>query len=173
MKMRPFSAAGFQAVYEEYYDRVYNYVYRLLLHRQNAEDVVSETFLRALDAWRDYDPGRASPATWLYAIARHCAYNYTHAAGYRASSLESMREDGTLPEPSENPWETGSAEARLEEILRRLSPEERDFLGMRYSMGLSNREVAQALDISEAAAAKRYLRLLAKCREIAGVAGKR
>lgn len=163
-----FPVRAFQTVYEEYYDRVYNYVYRILLHRQDAEDVVSETFLKAMDAWHQYDPERASLSTWLYAIARNCAYNYTRAAGYRAASLESMREDGTLPEPTENPWDAGSAEERVWEILRELSPEERDFLSMRYGLGLSNREVAQALRISEAAAAKRYVRLLDKCRKIAG-----
>ena len=73
-----------------------------------------------------------------------------------------------MPEPSENPWETGSAEERLEEILRELSAEERDFLSMRYGLGMSNREVAEALGVSEAATAKRYVRLLDKCRKIAG-----
>lgn len=169
MKTTLFPASGFQAVYEEYYDRVYNYVYQLLLHRQNAEDVVSETFLNALNAWPRYDPERASVATWLCAIARHCASNFLRASARQARvSLESLREQGTLKEPAENPWEAGSAEECAWEILNQLSAEERGFLGMRYGMGLSNREVARILDISEAAAAKRYARLLDKCRKIAG-----
>jgi RNA polymerase sigma-70 factor (ECF subfamily) len=163
-----FPARAFQTAYEEYYDRVYDYVYRILLHRQDAEDVVSETFLKAMDAWRQYDPERASLSTWLYAIARNCAYNYARAAGRRAVSLESLREDGALPEPAEDPWQAGSAEERVWEILRELSAQERGFLSMRYGMGMSNREVAEALGVSEAAAAKRYARLLDKCRKIAG-----
>lgn len=165
-KMSPDS--GFEAVYEEYYGKIYNYVYRILLHRENAEDVVSETFLKAMVAWNERAPEIDSLSAWLYSIARHCALNFIRSASFRSSvSLESMREDVTLPEPFENPWQAGSAEECAWEILSRLSVEERDFLCLRYEIGLSAREVAQILGISEAATAKRYSRLLAKCQKIA------
>ena len=56
---------AFETVYETYYDKIYRCAYTILLNRENAEDVVAETFLAAYAAYRDYDPARASLATWL------------------------------------------------------------------------------------------------------------
>ena len=55
----------FEALYEEYYDRVYRYAYTILLNRENAEDVVEDTFIAAYSNYDRYDPAHASPATWL------------------------------------------------------------------------------------------------------------
>ena len=50
----------FETVFEVYYDRVYKYAYTILLNRENAEDVVEETFLAAYVAYPGYAPARLS-----------------------------------------------------------------------------------------------------------------
>lgn len=158
----------FQAVYEENYSKVYNYVYRLLLHPQNTEDVVSEAFLKALEAWPRYDGSKASPSTWLCTIAHHCAMNFlSSAAQSRGVSLDALMEEGALPQEMENPWAEDSAESAVWDILSRLSLREREFLNLRYGMELSNGEIAERLGITEKAVSDRYRRLLSKCRKIA------
>ena len=74
---------AFETVYETYYDKIYRCAYTILLSRENAEDVVAETFLAAYAAYRDYDPARASLATWLSRIAHNKAVNLVRSAACR------------------------------------------------------------------------------------------
>lgn len=161
----------FQAVYEEGYNKVYNYVYRLLLNPQDTEDVVSEAFLKAMQAWPLYDSSKASPTTWLCTIAHHCAVNFLRAAARRKGvSLEALMEEGALPQDAETLWAEDSAEGALWDILSQLSLREREYLNLRYGMELTNREIARRLGITEKAVSDRYRRLLSKCRRLAGTA---
>ena len=50
----------FETIYDAYYDRVYRYAYTILLNREDAEDVVEETFLAAYAAYGRYDPSLAA-----------------------------------------------------------------------------------------------------------------
>ena len=158
----------FGQVYEKYYRTVYNYVYRLLLHRQNTEDVVSETFLKAMQSFSRYDRKKGTVATWLCGIAHNCAMDSIRSAAVRTSlSLEELLESGKVPEDARNEWGEETVEWEAWEILRRLRVQERELLGLRYSWGLSNREIGLKLGVTEQAVVGRFHRLLAKCREIA------
>ena len=161
----------FEEIYEKYYQTVYNYVYRILLHRQNTEDVVSETFLKAMRAFSRYDRKKGTVSVWLCGIAHNCAMDLLRAAAVRTSlSLEELLENENIPESVRNEWEDNTAEWEAWEILRRLSVQERTLLNWRYFLGLSNREIAQKLGITEKAASKRIIKTLAKCRDIAAEA---
>ena len=153
----------FDAIYESYYDRIYKYVYTILLNKEEAEDVTSETFLSAYANFERYDPRKASIATWLTRIAHNCAVNTVRSAAYR------KRTD--MPEH----WEAASEGDFTEEVLAsemmvklyaQLSQDEREFLNMRYVMELKDKEIAEMLNMNEKAVNKRYQRLLARCREM-------
>lgn len=65
--------AAFQALYEHFSPRIYNFLYRLLGSRDEAEDVAQQTFLNAfrqLGALRDV----AQVESWIYRIARNEVY---------------------------------------------------------------------------------------------------
>ena len=157
----------FEEVYEEHYGAVYNYVYRILLHRQNTEDVVSETFFRAMRTFDRYDARKASLLGWLCGIAHNCAVDFLRAQTVRQSvSVEELAERGELPADPRGLWDTGSPEYEARELLRRLRAEERELLTMRYWLGLSDREIGQELGITEKAVSARFHRLLEKCRKL-------
>ncbi len=65
----------FGQMYEEYYDRVYKYAYTILMNREDAEDIVEETFITAFSAYGMYDASKASFATWITRIAHNKAVN--------------------------------------------------------------------------------------------------
>ena len=155
---------AFETVYETYYDKIYRCAYTILLSRENAEDVVAETFLAAYAAYRDYDPARASLATWLSRIAHNKAVNLLRSAA--------CRRETELPKGYDAPAPDGDFTARSEDmdtILRlyaRLEREEREFLNLRYVMELSDAEIATLYGIKVKTVSKRYQRLLARCRDI-------
>lgn len=82
-KAREGSPAAFAELYDIYVDRVYAYVYHRTGHRQTAEDLVSDVFLRALRAvahfrWRGVDFG-----AWLMTIARNRVNDHFKSARFR------------------------------------------------------------------------------------------
>ncbi len=154
----------FETVYEQYYDRVYKYVYTILQQKENTEDIVAETFLSAYKHYDSYSPQKASVATWLTRIAHNHAVNLVRSAAYRTRA--------DLPEYDLHGREDPEL-LRLQEdngIVMRLygmlTEEEREFLNLRYAMELKDQEIADLLVMNTKTVNKRYQRLLAKCRTL-------
>ena len=149
----------FETVFETYYDRIYKYAYTILLNRENAEDVVEETFLAAYAAYSGYNPARASLATWLTRIAHNKAVNLVRSAAYRReTALPDALPDSADPQDE--------ARYTVLWLYARLTRQEREFLDLRYVMELSDQEVAGLYGIAPKAVNKRYQRLLKRCRQI-------
>ena len=58
-----------EAVYQQYRDRVYGYLFRMCRNHDLAEEFTQETFYQALKQWDRFE-GRSDIGTWLCAIAR-------------------------------------------------------------------------------------------------------
>ena len=141
----------FQAFYEDNLVRVYRFVFKSLRNREEAEDLTSQIFLKAL---RYLDPERnaQSARSWLFKIAHTTIADYwrTH---YRAltSSLDVRLEVGW-----EGPTEEGilgtneRAAERVYNLLQALPERYREVLSYRFLLNLSIRETAATMGISEA-----------------------
>lgn len=159
----------FEEAYEEYYGVVYKAVYMRLLSRENTEDVVQETFIKAMNSWDRFDDSKASAKTWLCTIARNTMINYVrNNKKHENSSLDEMGEAG---------FEIGVVDKELEsladddarevyELLKPLKPQDRELLVMRYVEEMSYKEIADKVGSNDRAVAKRVERLIKKCREL-------
>ena len=154
----------FGQMYEEYYDRVYKYAYTILMNREDAEDIVEETFMTAFAAYGMYDPSRASFATWITRIAHNKAVNLLRSAAYRKRA--EMPEYYDVPDISDRAELTMENNETVMYLYSRLSAGEREFLNLRYAMGMKDGEIADLMGLPVKTVNKRYQRLLAKCREI-------
>ena len=153
----------FETIYDAYYDRVYRYAYTILLNREDAEDVVEETFLAAYAAYGRYDPSLASPATWLTRIAHNMAVNLMKSAAYRKRAEEP--EEPERADESDFTRRVEDSDAALW-LYARLTPAERDFLDLRYVMEMKDAEIGAMLGIPVKTVNKRYQRLLERCRTL-------
>ena len=161
----------FEEVYDEYYEKVFKSVYVRLLHMENTEDIVQDTFVKAMKAYDRYDPKVSSVYTWLCTIATNTLYDrFRKIDSDKTVSLEDYMEAG---------FEPGSADPELEKltdgyarsayvILSRLNDSERNLLSMRFGFEMSYKEMAEVLSSNEKAVGKKMERLLKKCRNIAG-----
>ena len=145
------------------YDHYQGSIYRFLFYRTRstslAEDLTSETFLKALRAmsgfrWQGKDFG-----AWLMTIARNLSTDHFKAGRTR---LEVTTEDmGRHDDATEGP-ETEVLAGLTNEVLltglRELSDEQRDCLIMRFLQGLSIAETAEVLGRSEGAVKQLQLR---------------
>jgi RNA polymerase sigma factor (sigma-70 family) len=76
----------FDEIYEEHVWRVYGFIAYRVRSREDAEDLTSQTFERALRAWHRYDARLAPPGPWLITIARNLVIDHfrgTPAGGSR------------------------------------------------------------------------------------------
>lgn len=132
---------AFGALYDAWSAPVFAYLVGLLSHRQEAEDALSDAFL---SAWRRLaalrEPGRFAP--WLFAIARHAA------AGRHRRRRPATGPVDAAPARPEGPPAT--QQVALQRALERLAPEPRAALLLRYVVGWSVDEAAEALDVGSA-----------------------
>ncbi|HEY3008265.1 MAG TPA: sigma-70 family RNA polymerase sigma factor [Micromonosporaceae bacterium] len=149
-------AEAFGLLYDRYVDTVFRFVYFRVGHRQLAEDLTSETFLRALRSigrftWQGRDPG-----AWLVTIARNLVADHFKSGKYR---LEVTTGD-VLDADSEDRGPEGSPEAAVVDhitnvalltAVKRLNPEQQECIVLRFLQGFSVAETAQAMGKNEGA----------------------
>lgn len=142
----------FQRIVQAYDQRLYRFACHLVESRQDAEDLVQETFLRAYNAIRAYPREKRDTlhiSAWLYTIMKNTNLSYRgrqQAKGsYVATSLESLSSDMF----SETDHAAAIVEAdAIQQALVRVSPQYRACLTLQDICGLSQKEIAQALNIT-------------------------
>jgi RNA polymerase sigma-70 factor (ECF subfamily) len=170
--------AAFEALTNRYEQRVYSLALRMLRHEQDAEDVTQQTFLSALENLSGFR-GEASFATWLLRIATHAALKVIRKQkGLDTVSLEEMTEpaDGydAIPHPEyiadwrqspEQLVHQNETRRLLDDALASLDEKHRLVFLLRDVEGLSVKETAAALGLSEANTKVRLLRARLQLRE--------
>ena len=161
-------AKSFGEIFTEYYKPIYNYVYMQILQREEAEDLVSDIFMKAMNAYDSFNPSLASEKTWLFRIAKnHLIDHYRR----KASHLAFVTEDEVLEAIPSGRDEYAAIEDETNKtvylVLSHLKADERRILLMRYRWELNNPEIAVELGINEKAVSERIRRALAKCQKIA------
>jgi RNA polymerase sigma-70 factor, ECF subfamily len=150
---------AFSQLVELYQTPVYHLCYRMLGDEQEAEDAAQETFWRAFQSLKRYDPQR-SFATWLLSIAAHYCIDQRRRNKVPLMSLELLPEDGA-PDPSPNPEKVvsqGQEETSLRKMLDQLAPQDKAVVIMRYWYDLSDEEIGKALSLSVSAVKSRLFR---------------
>ncbi|MFH1764432.1 MAG: sigma-70 family RNA polymerase sigma factor, partial [Gemmatimonadota bacterium] len=159
----------FSQWFRDYQPTVYRYVRFRLANRETAEDVTSQVFMKALRALDRYDPGRASPKTWLLRIARNAVTDHLRFLKRRSSLHVSLDRVPDLVAEVPTQEERVLREERIEVLLnasRELSRSDQEILSLRYGGGLGNQEIAEALKISGNAVAVRLHRALARLKMV-------
>ncbi|RLU79442.1 RNA polymerase subunit sigma-24 [Streptomyces griseocarneus] len=145
-------ADAFGRLYDQYADTVYRYIYYRVGGRATAEDLTSETFLRALRrigtfTWQGRDFG-----AWLVTIARNLVADHFKSSRFRlevttgemldANEVERSPEDSVLESLSN---------AALLEAVRKLNPQQQECVTLRFLQGLSVAETARVMGKNEGA----------------------
>lgn len=169
---------AFEELVSRHEQRVYTLARRIVGQEQDAEDVTQQAFLSALEHLSSFR-GEASFATWLTRITTHAALKIIRKRqGLPTVSLEVATEEdetyGSVPHPEyiadwrESPAElaTRSETQRLiDEALAQLDEKHRLVFLLRDVEGLSVKETAEALQLSEANVKVRLLRARLQLRE--------
>ncbi len=138
--------AACAALVESYWDRLFRWLFHLTHDRHAAEDLTQETFLKALAHLTSFKPGTNFRA-WLFRIAHNSFLNQRRGADPARQPFPEQ-----VPDPEEGPEERAQSRESLQMLGRavgRLPTEYRAAFLLRVEEGLSFRQIADALGLTE------------------------
>jgi RNA polymerase sigma-70 factor (ECF subfamily) len=163
----PIDANAFAARYQEYLPRVLNFIRLRVPDEGVAQDLAAQTFEQA---FRKIDQLRNTEAFggWLFRIARNEVGQYYRRRRPQAS-LDSLLD---LPARSESPEEAAARREQLAamlEAIAQLSDREQEIIALKFVAGLSNRDIAQAMGLSDSNVGVILFRAIRKVRDRLGI----
>jgi RNA polymerase sigma-70 factor (ECF subfamily) len=149
-------AEAFGLIYDRYMDTVFRFIYFRVGNRQLAEDLTSDTFLRALKrigsfTWQGRDLG-----AWLVTIARNLVADHFKSGRYRleittGDVLDADKEDRGPEGTPETAVVDHITNVTLLTAVKQLNPEQQECIVLRFLQGFSVAETAKAMGKNEGA----------------------
>jgi RNA polymerase sigma-70 factor, ECF subfamily len=142
-------AQSFEQLAMPLFERLYNLACWLTQDRYEAEDLVQETYAKALKGFSSFQPGTNFRA-WIYKILRNAFLNSRTGLKASAMPLDSEDDDGALPAVNETPesillqrsdWQL------VQQALEQLPVAQREILLLCEVEEMSYQEIATALNI--------------------------
>lgn len=151
----------FASLFDQYFDRVFRYVFSRTNNRQVAEDLSSQVFLRIFQAYPRYQ-SRRPLAVWVFTIAKNTLYSHYRFTLHHP--VQSLDQAGLMASSSMHASLGNFIDIDryldLERAINQLHENERELLRLRYAAGLSFSEIGVLLGKSPAAIKMKIHRLL-------------
>ena len=160
----PETKPDFLEVYARWVSPIYRYFRSHVGEDPLAEDLTSQLFLKAYQAWPRFEPKR-SLAAWLFRIAHNLAMDHYRAARRSRNYLEQAAQNQAF---TTDPAPDTDALLLLRTAMDGLNHQDQELLRLRYLNQLSFAELGQVLGFSEQAAKKKTYRLLQALRQRMG-----
>jgi RNA polymerase sigma-70 factor, ECF subfamily len=165
-------AQAFADLYDRYVDQTFAYVYRRVGHRQLAEDLVGDVFLRAYRRLPSFEWQGVDLGAWIMTIARNRVHDHFRSARFRLERPTAEVRDDPTPSGPDDPERVavGREMTRaLGQALERLADDHREVVELRFIHDLSVADTAAILDRSVGATkALQYRALRALAAEVEG-----
>ena len=147
-----------ELLYEEFWDKLEHFCYKLCRDDGRAEDLAQEVFLRALqnqELIESFTTGQCK--AWLFAAARNLYCDQVRRAAKEQQLLNTFfpAEEGADEDDALDAVETAS-------LLARFSPEDRKLFTLRYTAGYNATELGQLLRLPPGTVRTRLARIRAQ-----------
>jgi RNA polymerase sigma-70 factor, ECF subfamily len=139
-------AEAYGELVERHMRRAFSIAWRILEHREDAEDVVQDAFVRALEGIGTMDRSRPF-RPWFYRIVVNQALNYRRGRSVRATEPLHDEFVATTSSP-ELDAERAGLRGRLRTALDALPERQRTIVQLADLEGLNSSEIAEILDVS-------------------------
>jgi RNA polymerase sigma-70 factor (ECF subfamily) len=155
-------AQDFERLFAEHAKPLFAFLVYRCEDRALAEDVLADTFERALRARTHFDRRKASEKTWLYSIAINRLRDEVRRRGAERRAVE--RAGLALPVGGDE-YARIATRDELRSALTLVSDEEREVIGLRFGAGLTVPEIARIIGERRTTAEGRLYRGLARMRD--------
>jgi len=164
MRYQKGDAKAFELLLSRHYQPVFNFLLRYTANRATAEELLQDVFTRVIRNAKGYER-RAKFTTWLYTIARNITIDHARKQKFRRHrSLDApmgSSDDGdgrTMLDTVEDHHPSGMADRRfsdaqftqrLEDVLSRMNPDQREVFVLREFQSMSFAEIATVVKTRE------------------------
>ncbi len=157
---------AFGAIYDHFADKIYRFIYFRVSNKEVAEDILSDTFVKAWQKINQINSAAALSA-WIYQIAKNNIIDY-----YRLKKdLVSLDEVEEILEVEISPIDTMEVNLQQKKILKvldQLSEDQRQVIAYRFFEDLSIEEIAYVMSKTQGAVRVLQHRAIARLKEILG-----
>jgi RNA polymerase sigma factor (sigma-70 family) len=150
-KEASFNEDTFSNFYEEYYKKIYNYIYFKTGNPCSAEELTCHIIEKILTNMHKYNAAASSLNTWIFTIARNSLVDYfrlrSRSERYFGDSEDLRISDEITERPD---WAVIRTEQEdlIHGLLEQLPETEREVMILKFWGGLKNIEIASQLSIS-------------------------
>lgn len=132
---------------------LYAQIRSIVLNHEDTNDVLQNTLLKAWKALPTFK-GDSGVSTWIYRIATNEALQHIRNNKYKKFfSLDNVKNIWQIKHES---LSNGGEEAKLENALKSLSPQQRVIFGMRYLNETTFKEIAESINLAEGTVKSTY-----------------
>jgi len=160
---------AFGSLFDVYYGPVYRYVASRVGRPSDAEDLAQLVFVKVLEALPRYEQRGVPFGGWLFRLARNVVIDHVRTRREHVT-LDVIGEKST---DDQGPDELAVLRQEMDSIahaLRRLTPEQREAVELRFFAGLSAKEAAEAMGRQEGTVRGLQFRAIAALRRELGIA---
>ncbi|MBI2268954.1 MAG: sigma-70 family RNA polymerase sigma factor [Bacteroidetes bacterium] len=152
----------FALLYNKYHEQIFLFIVRRVESKDDAADITSQVFLKAMLNLKKYQPQGIPFGSWLYRIARNEIYDQN--ARNIISMVLTVEKEGVREMAAEIEGENNSEEKynQLQNALTTLSEDELEIIELRYFEKHSFKEVGEIVNITENNAKVKTYRILEK-----------
>ncbi|GAB1422288.1 sigma-70 family RNA polymerase sigma factor [Anaerolineales bacterium] len=150
----------FSFLYEAYIERIYGYVFYRLNNQQDAEDVVSDIFMKIICNIKQYNPSQGSFSAWAFGIARNTSIDFFRSKKANIISMENIAPLPSLDLSQEERLMNSERSLYIRHAISKLSTRRQEVITLKYFAGLRNQEIAAVLKLDERTIASHLSRAL-------------
>ena len=145
-RMRQGDESALELLYARYGGLVYSLALRIVGDPELAREVLQDTFLRSWDGRATYDSERGRVAWWLMGIARNGAIDLLRSRPHQARLRERERLNLNVPTGETDAHDAFGLRRDVMNALRELTSAQRAAIELAYYGGLTQTEIARALN---------------------------
>ena len=140
----------FTQIYHTYFAKLYNYIYYRVGEVHVTDDLVSEVFSKVIEKYQTYDPEKGKFKTWLFTIAHNTVINFYKKNSYNKYHLElSLAETVESGVRIEDEVVNKELQKILSGAVMVLDEPKRSIIALKFGGCLTNRQIAEVLQMSE------------------------
>ena len=161
------SRDAFGDIYEHYKEKLYRFIYFRVGHKELAEDILSDTFVKAWQKVADINSPNAL-TVWIYQVAKNNVIDY-----YRLKRPATIAVEEVVDLPADDVSPVDSANISVEqrllvELMERIPDEQKQVIKYKFFEGMTNQEIASVMDKSEGAIRVIQHRAINKLKQLLG-----
>ncbi len=156
----------FAKLYDAYFPKIYRFVFYKTSHKETAEDITSQTFIKAMRKIEQFHQAKGTFQAWLFKIARNQVIDY-----YRAKkNLFNIEDVWGLGEHSDVSSKLDASQLfnQAKQYLQKLTSQQREIVILRVWEKMPYQEIAQIMEMTESACRMSFSRSIKSLRQELG-----